>query len=407
MRTPTRLIVSLLLALAWSWPAAAQVNVAGQSVTTSSSPTFVNQTLTGKITLPTTTGADVGSIYFGGTIWAHSFEVQPVTTTVGENTFVGRGSGNFTMTGTSIQASRNTGFGYNTLHNNTTGLANTAVGTHALDLNEDGNENTGVGRWAIEKNKSGIRNTGLGASALREVVGTNDGVSGSNNTAAGDGAGAGLTTGSRNLFLGVVSAFNNGGVNAVTTGSDNIFACYNCGLASTTQVDNCILIGNSQNACDASNKTIIGNASTTVNNIKGTPAKTLVFGTSGAPGTTTSTTAVMCGSAIAFTPTSSARAQFYVQGLVANSAATGSSMQLRYGTGTAPVNGAGASGTQVAQTTKWATLNANSQVEFTLFGYSSTLTPGTAYWVDCAQFSNAAGPTTTTVTALYYAIEEL
>jgi Chaperone of endosialidase len=63
--------------------------------------------------------------------------------TVNQNTFVGSVSGQNTSNG-----NLNSGFGFNTLNDNTLGLGNTAVGANALNANVDGNNNTGLGRGA-------------------------------------------------------------------------------------------------------------------------------------------------------------------------------------------------------------------------------------------------------------------
>ncbi|HTY40332.1 MAG TPA: hypothetical protein VMH79_00530 [Thermoanaerobaculia bacterium] len=137
------------------------------------------------------------------------------------NTFVGRGAGNFTMTG-----SQNTASGDHALSSNAGGSQNTAVGVQALLSNTTGFDNTALGGFALFSNTEGSSNTATGVSALYSNV------SGSANTAHGRNALFSNTTGERNTAVGFSaltsstvgysnSAVGIGALYSSTTGSFN------------------------------------------------------------------------------------------------------------------------------------------------------------------------------------------
>jgi len=122
------------------------------------------------------------------------------------NTFLGLGAGNFTMTG-----DFNTGIGYNALHSNASGMFNTAIGFAALPSNTSANSNTAIGSQALVFNTGG-GNTAIGAAALGENVTGNSNTAigikalefstGSNNIGIGASAGDNQTTGSHDIYIG-------------------------------------------------------------------------------------------------------------------------------------------------------------------------------------------------------------
>jgi hypothetical protein len=119
--------------------------------------------ITKNFRLPNSTGSD-GIIYKGTVRFIHNFNPSGGT---GLNTFVGLNSGNFTMTSPAIDnGSYNTGFGDNTLTNNTTGYKNSAIGTYSLYSNTTGYLNSALGNYALYYNTTGHTNTGIGAGAL-------------------------------------------------------------------------------------------------------------------------------------------------------------------------------------------------------------------------------------------------
>ncbi len=143
-------------------------------------------TLTGNLALDGST-ATTGNILKSGLPFIHDFGAF--------NTFIGRGAGNFTLSG-----QNNTSSGLNTLSSDTSGGGNTASGVNALILNTTGNDNTAMGRHALYSNDGGASNTACGAFALLSNT------SGSNNIAVGYNAGVNLTTGSHNIHVGNIGS---------------------------------------------------------------------------------------------------------------------------------------------------------------------------------------------------------
>ena len=172
----------------------------------------------GGLNLPSTTSATVGVISLGGTRFAHNFS----TTANGGNTFVGVGSGNFSMTGTSNTAVgssalaadttgiENAAFGFDALLNNKTGSLNAAFGTFALGVNTGGGNNSAFGFDALGLNTNGD-NSAFGTDALTNTS------TGQGNSAFGAFAFSNLGTGSGNIGVGL-----NAGANFMTNESNNI-----------------------------------------------------------------------------------------------------------------------------------------------------------------------------------------
>lgn len=105
------------------------------------------------------------------------------------------------------------------------------------------------------------------------------------------------------------------------------------------------------------------------------------------PSTTTSGTGVMMGLAGTITPTKSGKLLILVSGDTDNNTlGAGTLVQIRYGTGTAPSNGAALTGTAVGGLVR----NTNPNLlgllpgvsSFSLNAAPSGLTLGTAYWID-------------------------
>src|SRR5258708_6435754 len=114
-----------------------------------------------------------------------------------------------------------------------------------------------------------------------------------------------------------------------------------------------------------------------------------------APAGTTSTTLVMAGLAGCFV-TRTGHAAVCMSGVAADSVANdGTRVQISYGTGTAPINGAVLTGTQIGPVQQF---NASSVGAATApYGACwvvTTLTPSTTYWLDLA-FSTITGGTAT------------
>ncbi|MFN0216355.1 MAG: tail fiber domain-containing protein [Saprospiraceae bacterium] len=136
------------------------------------------------------------------------------------NTYFGLGAGK-TETGL-----HNTGIGYQSLYNNSSGTANAGLGYGALNANKDGSNNVAIGWAALNANTNGNSNIAIGHSALASnllanfqiAIGTgalrlND--VGSNNTAIGSLAMNQNKSGSNNI------AYGNGALKENVNGSFN------------------------------------------------------------------------------------------------------------------------------------------------------------------------------------------
>ena len=121
---------------------------------------------------------------------------------------------------------------------------------------------------------------------------------------------------------------------------------------------------------------------------------------------TTSSTGVHAGLALAFTPRGSGRVMVVFTGEGANSSAITDRVvtRIRYGTGAAPANGAALTGTaaglpQSSRSDNSLTESIGSHAVIT------GLTPGTAYWFDVSQACLAVG--TVTLTNVLLTVVEL
>ena len=113
----------------------------------------------------------------------------------------------------------NTGFGYQSLSGNTTGILNTAFGYQALLMNDGGFRNTATGYVSMYSNTSGHRNAAYGyASLFSNTTGEGNiaighsalfNSNGNNNTAIGRYALISNTAGNSNVALGASSLYNN------------------------------------------------------------------------------------------------------------------------------------------------------------------------------------------------------
>lgn len=122
---------------------------------------------------------------------------------------------------------------------------------------------------------------------------------------------------------------------------------------------------------------------------------------------TASTTLVMAGlgSSFTFTPQFSTRIAVIIFGTMSNNTANdGARATIAYGTGTAPVNGAAATGTAPNFTSQITSVNANQVSPFTQVLTITGLTLGTAYWFDL-QFAAITGGSASIVNATYNAWE--
>ena len=127
-------------------------------------------------------------------------------------------------------------------------------------------------------------------------------------------------------------------------------------------------------------------------------------------GTTSTAAFVMGGLAIAFTPKMTGKVRITISGTLKNNTINdGATVQIAFGTGTAPANGAAAAGTiltNAAQLTN--AIAANAEYPFCLSGIVGTATPltlGTAVWFDLQQAAVTGG--TATAQRLQILLEEI
>jgi hypothetical protein len=137
-------------------PSAGNINIlGGENINTATpgggSDVIIN--LNRIVNLPNTNAAGTeGQYQLGGNRFVHNYGI--------ENTFVGRESGNLTLTGNA-----NTGVGYFTLNSLTTGSENTFLGFQLGSIISSGNANTGVGYNALVALDTGSNNIALGHQA--------------------------------------------------------------------------------------------------------------------------------------------------------------------------------------------------------------------------------------------------
>ena len=128
------------------------------------------------------------------------------------------------------------------------------------------------------------------------------------------------------------------------------------------------------------------------------------------PTTTTSTAGVMMGlgSTVSFTPTRTGKIMIILSGDTDNATnGRGVNIQMRYGTGAAPANGAALTGTTVGTLIRMVNQNSNEIFPFTLNGIVSGLSVSTAIWVDISLASTGAGTNTARVRDIMVTIIEI
>lgn len=98
--------------------------------------------------------------------------------------------------------------------------------------------------------------------------------------------------------------------------------------------------------------------------------------------TTSTAAAVMMGLGVSFTPAASGKVEVKVTGAMTNTVSgDGVTAQIAYGTGSAPTNGAAATGTTTGTLARFSTAAASQLVPFSVTDIV-TLTPSTNYWFD-------------------------
>jgi len=164
----------------------------------------------GGITNSTST---IGVITKNGLRFIHNYQAPG---TNGKNTFIGLEAGNFTMSGSSQQASNNTGVGYRSLYSLTTGFYNSAFGYQSLYSNTTGIYNSAFGSGALFSDSTESFNSAFGFYSLYNTTGNF-------NTAIGYYSGTGITTGSNNIAIGNNAQVPSGTAsNQIRLGNTNI-----------------------------------------------------------------------------------------------------------------------------------------------------------------------------------------
>lgn len=170
--------------------------------------------------LQETTDINTGVVYKGNSPFIHNYKNA---SNMGNNTFVGINSGNFSLGGVSFtNGSMNTGLGANTLTSLTTGSWNTALGYYCLNANTSGNYNTAIGHFAMSLNTTGSFNIGIGGQNLYNNI------SGIGNVSVGYYALINNITGGGNVAIG------NNVLEQNTSGSDNVAVGKNSLLVNET-----------------------------------------------------------------------------------------------------------------------------------------------------------------------------
>ena len=220
-----------------------------------------NVGISGNLSLPGTTQTS-GQISLGGPVFLHAYTGAG---SIGQNTFLGQGAGNLTMSSGGTQngfyASYNVGVGFQTLSFETTGWANSATGYQSLQSNTTGNDNTATGFYSLRGNTTGTFNTATGSQSLYSNT------TGTMNTGVGVGSLYASATGSYNTGIGA----NAGNRSDTITGYDNATqitfvpsstGSWNTligeGTGATAQVDNCTAVGVDA-YCTAGNQVRLGN----------------------------------------------------------------------------------------------------------------------------------------------------
>ncbi len=137
---------------------------AGDSLTVAGTSSFLEdatfsadvELLSGNILMPNTnTAATEGIIEFGAAPFVSNYGTN--------NTFIGKNSGNTSLT--TVSATNNTGIGNQALVNLTTGTLNTVLGSFSGSSLTTGSDNTGIGYDALTHVTTGSFNVALGQNA--------------------------------------------------------------------------------------------------------------------------------------------------------------------------------------------------------------------------------------------------
>lgn len=126
------------------------------------------------------------------------------------------------------------------------------------------------------------------------------------------------------------------------------------------------------------------------------PVPQVVSFTPGDPTGQTSATYVMMGlgTTATITPVYTGRVLLIATGVMGNSGAAGdgTTIQMSFGTGTAPANNAAVTGTQLGNQEAFIASTTAGQQGFCLISVTTAMTVGTATWIDIALKTVTGGP---------------
>ena len=210
--------------------------------------------ITAAMRMPATTTSTTGVIYKGANRFIHDY--KPAAND-GNNTFIGLNAGNFSMSsGTTYEASYNTGIGSGALTALTTGGFNTAIGVNTMTMNTTGSYNVALGSFALDANLTGLGNTALGHNALSSNTA-------SSNTAVGNAALYLNTSGTSNVAVGESS------LNKNTTGNQNTAVGQSSMKENLTGANNTALGLSALQSNTSGNNNVAVGVSALVNNLTG------------------------------------------------------------------------------------------------------------------------------------------
>jgi hypothetical protein len=189
----------------------------------------------------------IGAFALAGAAYA---QVPSTNDTSDSNHNTGTGSLALSGPAATLTGEHNTGVGFGTLYNITSGTGNTAVGSLALELTTTGIYNTGVGYEALYGDQAvgsaGSLNTAVGTAALFSYS------TASNNTALGYETLFSTTTGNDNTASGYYALYYN------TTGSYNVASGYQALFKNKVGGQNTAYGANALNATNTGFNTGIG-----------------------------------------------------------------------------------------------------------------------------------------------------
>jgi hypothetical protein len=149
----------------------------------------------GNINIPTTSSATVGNITQFGDRLIHTYGTN--------STFVGRISGNYSLTGI-----ENTGIGNASLFALTSGQRNTGVGYLSFRALTSGTGNVAIGTRSMQVPTTASGNVAIGEYSLRDLISGNNNIGIGQNAGAQTGTGTPfVSTGSQNIFIGSNTTF--------------------------------------------------------------------------------------------------------------------------------------------------------------------------------------------------------